>query len=77
MRTIPYQTPISLLQLYKVNFISYNIIYVFTVQTEEHKFELCESTHTQIFLKIIHMTLLHDLQFVESTDVEPLIWRTH
>jgi len=49
MRTIPYQTPISLLQLYKVNFISYNIIYVFTVQTEEHKFELCESTHTQIF----------------------------
>ena len=31
--------------------------------------------HTD-FLKIIHMTLLHDLQFVESTDVEPLTLRT-
>ena len=49
MCTIPHQTPIYLLQLHKVNFISYNIIYVFIVQTEEQKFELCESTYTQIF----------------------------
>lgn len=37
---------------------------------EQHGFELCRSTDTQILLKRIYPTLLKDLWLVEFPDVE-------
>ena len=41
---------------------------------EQHGFELCRSTYTQIF-STVDTTVLHDPQLLESMDVEPHIWR--
>ena len=49
LQCVQYHTKLLFLYYNYTKLTSYLTIYVFTVQTEEHKFELCESTHTQIF----------------------------
>lgn len=46
-------------------------MFMHTVTFEQHRFDL----HGPTYFSIVSTIVLHDIQLVESTDAEPLIWR--